>query len=245
MIPAQMQIRRLPPRRRPARTSPSWRWVAGRVLLALREGSELQLQAISSLPAHSPPGLGDPEEPGPAGQKTAAASGPHLPHPQEGRQCPAAPVLLCGGGSSQRLDVQGLHRWGLGGGGCSQESPTPPPAGVSRGPRRESGLMGAVWPPLGPEASWWLPGVSVGEGVSFWCDDNSAPLPFMVKKRSPPGGTKRRKRSPLQQRGSSVPSPGCHSFRAWPPPPSRYIREDPSPGETLRVSPSQGQPGGH
>lgn len=158
MIPAQMQIRRLPPR-----TSPSWRWVAEQVLLALGEGSELQLQAISSPPANSPPGLGDPEEPGPAGQKTAAASGPHLPHPQEECQWrrPAAPVL-CGGGSSQRLDVQGLHRWGLWGGGCSQESPPLPPVGISRGLGRESGLMGAAWPPLGPEASRWLPGVCVG-----------------------------------------------------------------------------------
>lgn len=63
------------------------------------------------------------------------------------------------------------------------------------------------------------------------------PPPLMMKKRSPPGQERKRmKRSPLQQRGCSLHSHGCLSFRAWLPPPSRYIREACSPpGEILCV----------
>uniref|UniRef100_A0A670ZYL0 Uncharacterized protein n=1 Tax=Pseudonaja textilis TaxID=8673 RepID=A0A670ZYL0_PSETE len=107
-----------------------------------------------SLAVNCPAGLEGPEEPRPAGQKAAAASGPRLPHPQEEcqRRCPAGP-LLCSGGSSQRLDVQGLHRReapqgrrGRGGGGggapTSREAVPCPAAAASLsrpGPLRPQG----------------------------------------------------------------------------------------------------------
>lgn len=89
-------------------------------------GLSSNCKPVSSLAANSPAGFEGPEEPRPPGQKAAAASGPHLPHPQEGCQWrrPAGPHL-CSGGTSQRLDVQGLHRWDPWEGRCSQESPPP------------------------------------------------------------------------------------------------------------------------
>lgn len=228
MIPAQTQIQHLPPRRRPARTSPSWRWVAGQVPRAfLRGGLSANCKPVSSLAANCPAGLEGPEEPCPPGQKAAAASGSHLPHPQEGcqRRRPASPHL-CGGGTSQRLDVQGLHRWDPWEGLCSQES-LPPLRPASQlgavgkdctpgqcGPQDSSHSLLSALKPLGGR----LQSVLV---IIFL-----PPPPLVMKKRRPPG--QERKRRPFQQRGCSLHSHGCLSFRAWLPPPSRYIREGPS-----------------